>query len=189
MKIELTLKMRGGSEVIMADGTKYHFIPDENDAHVAEVENPAHIARFMEVDGYVVHDADAEAVAETARLVAEDAARVEADRKAAEELEAASTSADEAQAAAATAAQSAISATTDPASAQQQGGTTAPQDAHTKGEDNTTLWTTELAALTHDQLKARFEDEIQRKPHHRAGPEKLIELIIEHRTAATSNED
>lgn len=55
MKIESKIKRSGGS-VIEMFGTKYHFMPNAEGAHVAEVEDEDHIARFLAIpEGYKIH--------------------------------------------------------------------------------------------------------------------------------------
>lgn len=48
MKIECTLKRKGGTHVDMP-GKKYHFEPQEDGRHIAEVEDDAHIERFLSI--------------------------------------------------------------------------------------------------------------------------------------------
>ena len=55
MKIECKLKREGGSKIEL-DGKEYHFAPDTFGAHVAEVEDDEHIARFLAIpEGYRIH--------------------------------------------------------------------------------------------------------------------------------------
>lgn len=52
MKIESILKRPGGTKVTMGDSL-YHFAPNEQDQHVAEVENPDHAKVFLNIpEGY-----------------------------------------------------------------------------------------------------------------------------------------
>ena len=52
MKIESILKRPGGTKVTMGDSL-YHFAPNEQDQHVAEVENPDHAKAFLNIpEGY-----------------------------------------------------------------------------------------------------------------------------------------
>ncbi|WP_333826858.1 hypothetical protein [Pararhodobacter sp.] len=182
MQIEFTLKMQGGSEVKMADGTIYTFIPNANDEHVAEVKNAAHIERFLAVPGYriardekasVKADASAKAQkAEADRLAAEAAAEAEAkriaDEKAAQE-EADRLAAEQGQG--------------------EGNGEPAGDDADTDADNaaDEAIEATQLAAMTPDALAALYETEMGRKPHHRAGPETLINQIIENRKAKGDN--
>ena len=46
MMIECIARRAGGSLITMG-GTKYHFTPDEKGRHVAAVEDPDHIGRFL----------------------------------------------------------------------------------------------------------------------------------------------
>ena len=48
MKIECILKREGGS-VVDLGGVEYHFEPLADGAHVADVENEAHIDRFLSI--------------------------------------------------------------------------------------------------------------------------------------------
>lgn len=87
MKIECILKREGGSKVEIG-GTEYHFAPQADGAHVAEVSNNGHIQRFLSIpEGYRIYgepddqhgdgdtdadpDADTGADDERAALVAE----------------------------------------------------------------------------------------------------------------------
>lgn len=56
MLIERILSAPGGT-VVTFKGTRYHFKPVEDGGpHIAEVTNPEHIARFMDIpEGYRVH--------------------------------------------------------------------------------------------------------------------------------------
>ena len=54
MKIELTIRRKGGSKVKMGAET-YHFAPDKDDPngpHVADVTDQAHIDRLLSIPGY-----------------------------------------------------------------------------------------------------------------------------------------
>lgn len=48
MKIECTLKRKGGTHVDIG-GKSYHFAPQEDGRHVADVDSDAHIERFLAV--------------------------------------------------------------------------------------------------------------------------------------------
>lgn len=37
MLITSIIKRQGGTHITMSDNTKYHFLPDENDVHCAEI--------------------------------------------------------------------------------------------------------------------------------------------------------
>jgi hypothetical protein len=67
MLIEHTTKRPNGSIHSIA-GTEYHFEPNANGAHVAEVETPAHIQRFLSIPSFTVYDPNApvEPVTQTA---------------------------------------------------------------------------------------------------------------------------
>ena len=54
MIIECLIKRKNGSNSHM-DGIHYHFGPNESDAHVCEVENKKHIARFLSIPTYAVY--------------------------------------------------------------------------------------------------------------------------------------
>lgn len=55
MKIECILKREGGS-VVDLGGIEYHFEPVADGAHVAEVEDKAHIDRFLSIsEGYKLY--------------------------------------------------------------------------------------------------------------------------------------
>lgn len=52
MKIETILKRPGGTKVRLGSDT-YHFKPDDQDRHVAEVENPDHVKVLLNIpEGY-----------------------------------------------------------------------------------------------------------------------------------------
>lgn len=60
MKIECKLKRAGGTHVDMGTA-KYHFAPLEDGAHVANVEDEAHEARFLSIsEAYRVYKGSAE---------------------------------------------------------------------------------------------------------------------------------
>ncbi|HJV52785.1 MAG TPA: hypothetical protein VJ652_15060 [Noviherbaspirillum sp.] len=46
MQIECILKRAGGTKAAI-DGTEYHFAPNADGSHVAEVADDAHIERFL----------------------------------------------------------------------------------------------------------------------------------------------
>ena len=60
MLIEHTTKRHNGSIHTIA-GVKYHFAPNDAGAHVAEVENPAHIQRFLSIPSFAVYSGEAPA--------------------------------------------------------------------------------------------------------------------------------
>ena len=77
MKIECILKREGGSKVEIG-GTEYHFAPQPDGAHVAEVSNNGHIQRFLSIpEGYRIYgepgdqDGDGDDDDERLALVAE----------------------------------------------------------------------------------------------------------------------
>ena len=57
MLIEHTTKRLNGS-VHTIGGTKYHFAPNDEGAHVAEVEDRAHIQRFLSIPSFVVYSGE-----------------------------------------------------------------------------------------------------------------------------------
>lgn len=58
MKIECILKRQGGTRAEIG-GIEYHFAPQADGAHVADVKDKAHIARFLSMpEGYAVYDPD-----------------------------------------------------------------------------------------------------------------------------------
>lgn len=65
MLIECKIKRKGGSRIVMLDGTTYHFAPADgaNAApHVAFVTEPAHIERLLSItEGYRIAPAAAQA--------------------------------------------------------------------------------------------------------------------------------
>jgi hypothetical protein len=54
MLIEHTTKRHNGSVHTIA-GVKYHFAPNDAGAHVAEVQDPAHIQRFLSIPSFAVY--------------------------------------------------------------------------------------------------------------------------------------
>lgn len=55
MKIECILKRQGGTHVDMG-GVVYHFAPQPDGAHVADIEDNAHIQRFLGIpEGYRIY--------------------------------------------------------------------------------------------------------------------------------------
>lgn len=58
MLIEHITKRKNGS-VHSIGGVKYHFLPNAGGAHVAKVENPAHIQRFLSIPSFTVYDPNA----------------------------------------------------------------------------------------------------------------------------------
>lgn len=57
MLIEHTTKRHNGSIHTIA-GVKYHFAPNDAGAHVAEVEDPAHIQRFLSIPSFRVYSGE-----------------------------------------------------------------------------------------------------------------------------------
>jgi hypothetical protein len=58
MQIECILLREGGT-LAEIGGTEYHFIPNTAGAHVAEVEDKAHIQRFLSIgEAYRIYDAE-----------------------------------------------------------------------------------------------------------------------------------
>ncbi len=73
MKIESVLKRAGGTKVEL-DGVEYHFAPQEDGCHVAEVVKRAHIDRFLAIpEGYRLYlpEEDGQEAAPVAPVVAE----------------------------------------------------------------------------------------------------------------------
>lgn len=48
MKIECTIKRDGGTQASIG-GVDYHFVPNDDDEHVCDVDNKAHIKRFLSI--------------------------------------------------------------------------------------------------------------------------------------------
>lgn len=64
MKIECVLKRAGGTKARI-DGVEYHFAPQEDGAHVAEVTDRHHIGRFLSIpEAYQLYGDEAEAPVE-----------------------------------------------------------------------------------------------------------------------------
>ncbi|MBX9596231.1 MAG: hypothetical protein K2X46_17835 [Roseomonas sp.] len=152
MKIECILLRDGGTHAEVG-GVRYHFrpSPEHGGAHVAEVDDSDHAARFLSIrEGYrALALADApvpahaepttiDASAESDRLAAEANAAVQAEREA--HLAAQDAAAEEA-------AKAAIAA--------------APN----------------LDGMTREQMVALHEERFGRKPHHRLSDDKLREAL------------
>jgi hypothetical protein len=145
------IKDRNATLVTMNDGTRYAFVPNDDGDYVAEVEDKAHIERFLSIpEGYGVYSAD---------VIPASVAK--------EALEAAKTAQDEADALAAEEAQKAAEGKNEPDEDDQEDAPGIP-----------------LEAMTLHDLQALYEAELGRKPHHRAGMDKLIEDITAHRASA-----
>lgn len=70
MQIECTLIRNGGTHAEI-DGTDYHFAPQDDGAHVCEVENPEHAQRFLSItEAYRIY-APAKPVAKKGKKAAE----------------------------------------------------------------------------------------------------------------------
>ena len=55
MQIESIIRRKNGTRVTL-DSTEYHFTPNAEGAHVADVENDAHIQRFLSVsEGFKIY--------------------------------------------------------------------------------------------------------------------------------------
>lgn len=141
MKIELTLKRKGGSEIDMGDGTTYHFKPEDGrheSPHVAAVANTAHVKRLLGIPGYEVFDGDAPA--EPVKPQVKPVAPVGGQTNAPSILDAGS-----------------------------------DQTRPAPGADMP------LEHMTETDLRATYEAELGKKPHHKAGLEKIIADIEAHR--------
>lgn len=65
MKIECILKREGGTHVELG-GIDYHFKPQADGAHVADIKDRAHIGKFLAIsEGYLIYDPE-EAAADPA---------------------------------------------------------------------------------------------------------------------------
>ena len=143
MKIESILKRPGGTKVTMGDSL-YHFAPNEQDQHVAEVENPDHAKVFLNIpEGYRSLDP-----IQPQQVSLEDAMAV---------LKAQFPNADfSALTAAAGPALAAATSEPDPEPDAQE-----PDDAGDDAEDDPAG----LADMSDEELRAEFEKLIGRKPH------------------------
>jgi hypothetical protein len=65
MLIEHTIQRPNGS-IHTIGSTDYHFAPNEEGAHVAEVENPGHAQRFLTIPGFQIYAPGADAPVEPA---------------------------------------------------------------------------------------------------------------------------
>lgn len=143
MKIESILKRPGGTKVTMGDSL-YHFAPNEQDQHVAEVENPDHAKVFLNIpEGYRSLDP-----IQPQQVSLEDAMAV---------LKAQFPNADfSALTAAAGPAPAVATSEPDPEPDAQE-----PDDAGDDAEDDPAG----LADMSDEELRAEFEKLIGRKPH------------------------
>lgn len=143
MKIESILKRAGGSKVTLG-ATLYHFKPDEQDRHVAEVENPGHVEVLLRIpEGYRSLDP-----LPPQQVSVEDAMAV---------LRAKFPNADF----------SALTAgPSEPAPATETGEIVVPVDpSEQDSEDDNEAEASQLADLSDEELRAEFEKLIGRKPH------------------------
>lgn len=142
MKIESILKRPGGTKVTMGDSL-YHFAPNEQDQHVAEVENPDHAKVFLNIpEGYRSLDP-----IQPQQVSLEDAMAV---------LKAQFPNADFSALTAAVPAPAAATSEPDPEPDAQDA-----DDADDEAEDDPAG----LADLSDEELRAEFEKLIGRKPH------------------------
>jgi hypothetical protein len=145
--VECILKRAGGSKVEMADGTTYHFTPDQEGRHVAVVQDMSHVTRFMQIpEGYRILELIS--MAEAAKEVVEPI-KSGAITPAAPAAPAAPAKAEATQPVQAEVAQA------------------LPQPA----EDG--VFTDEQVAT----IRAIFEKELNRAPHHKAKPETMVAQI------------
>ena len=142
MKIESILKRPGGTKVTMGDSL-YHFAPNEQDQHVAEVENTDHAKVFLNIpEGYRSLDP-----IQPQQVSLEDAMAV---------LKAQFPNADFSALTAAVPAPAAANSEPDPEPDAQE-----PDDAGDDVEDDPAG----LADMSDEELRAEFEKLIGRKPH------------------------
>jgi hypothetical protein len=142
--VECILKRNGGSKVEMADGTTYHFTPDQEGRHVAVVPDMSHVTRFMQIpEGYRILELISMA-------------------------EAAKTAVEPINAGAITPAAPAAPAKTE---ATQPVQAEAAQELPQPAEDGS--YTDEQVAA----IRAIFEKELNRAPHHKAKPETMVAQI------------
>ena len=142
MKIESILKRPGGTKVTMGDSL-YHFAPNEQDQHVAEVENTDHAKVFLNItEGYRSLDP-----IQPQQVSLEDAMAV---------LKAQFPNADFSALTAAVPAPAADTSEPDPKPDAQE-----PDDAGDDAEDDPAG----LADMSDEELRAEFEKLIGRKPH------------------------
>lgn len=139
--VECILKRAGGSKVEMADGTTYHFTPDQEGRHVAVVQDMSHVTRFMQIpEGYRILELIS--MAEAAKTVVEPI-----------------------KSGAITPAAPAKAETIQPVQAE------AAQALPQPAEDGS--FTDEQVAT----IRAIFEKELNRAPHHKAKPETMVAQI------------
>lgn len=79
MKIECKLKREGGSHIDFGS-VVYHFAPDKNGSHVAEVTDKDHIGRLLSInEAYQIADDDAPAPKTKSVPVKEESQKAESD--------------------------------------------------------------------------------------------------------------
>jgi ribosomal protein L12E/L44/L45/RPP1/RPP2 len=171
VKIECILKRAGGTKVTLG-GTRYHFLADDQDRHVAEVENEAHQRVFLNIpEGYRSLEAvPVPVVTQEEALATLAAAYPGVDVAALLASAAAAPAAPEATAPEATAPEATAA---DAAQTGTKGGDAANADG-----------ANELNALSDDELRALFEKEVGRKPNAKATADTLIAQILAARDEA-----
>lgn len=139
MLILSKIKRDPGTFITMADNTRYAFMPNEAGDHVAEVENPKHIERFLSIpEGFGIYSGE----------VIPD---------------------------------SVVTAALEPNSEPDPDADDDGDDSRYDDDLSPEPVDMPLEHMTLTDLQATYERELGRKPHHRAGPDKLIEDITAHR--------
>ena len=156
MLILSKIKRNPGTFVTMKDGTRYAFMPNDADDHVAEVETPAHIERFLSIpEGFGVYS--------PGEVIPADVVK-------------------DALAQGGQGGSEPVPATAEPSANTPPPAGDTPPPAHPH-PDTAPQDAMPLEHMTLADLQALYEAELGKKPHHRAGLEKLIEEITAHRAA------
>lgn len=161
MKIECILKRAGGTQIVLGK-TSYHFKPDDQDRHVANVEDADHIEILLRIpEGYQPLDPLPQR-----KVSIDDALAALKEQFPGADLSAFLSS----TAPAPTPAASATTVTTDAAQPVTED---ADADDETDSDDNG------LSDLTDDEIRAEFEKLLGRKPHHNARRDTMEAQIVE----------
>lgn len=157
MKVECLRQRPGGSEVEFP-GVTYYFKPDDRGRHVAEVNDPAHLRRLLQIDAYQIAESMGGAPA-TANDDTDDLPPVPA--------------ADTPPVSAAPVTSEETDGEDDPGEGENAEGEGATEDAPA-GEATEA---SPLANLSDDELRKLFADRLGRQPHPKATRDTMIAKI------------
>ncbi|KEP68814.1 hypothetical protein DL1_08485 [Thioclava dalianensis] len=166
MEIRCKIERKGGSLVTL-EGANYAFTPNDQGDHVADVKNNSHIKRLLSItEGYEVYMPD-EAEDQTP------AQKPEAPAAPAQKPESVKQEPDPAQ----------ISPALNAAPGS-EGSDETTDESHDEDEKPTNA-ADDLETLSDDDLAAKYEQVFDRKPHHNAKRDTLIEKIRAEQAALT----